>query len=213
MSFFPILLDLDGLPCLVAGGGRLGLHKAKLLLEHGADVTVVAPEACPELAALPVRLRRRTVAAQDVAGMALVVDATGDEAAQRLLSDACRRAHIPFNSACRVDDGSAIFPAVHRQGRTVLAVSTLGASPIASTRVRDALAARLPERMDEILDAMAALRPVSREAFPEQTRRRDFLRRCLEEMLALSRPLTGAEIEAITRRAAEQGSAPPPRGN
>ena len=37
MSFFPILLDLDGLPCLVAGGGRLGLHKAKLLLESGAD--------------------------------------------------------------------------------------------------------------------------------------------------------------------------------
>ena len=43
MAYFPILLDLDGLPCLVAGGGRLGLHKAKLLLEHGADVTVVAP--------------------------------------------------------------------------------------------------------------------------------------------------------------------------
>ena len=38
MSFFPILLDFDGLPCLVAGGGRLGLHKAKLLLENGYQI-------------------------------------------------------------------------------------------------------------------------------------------------------------------------------
>ena len=203
MSYFPILLDLNGLPCLVAGGGRLGLHKAKLLLESGADVTVAAPEVCPELAALPVRLLCRAVAAQDVAGMCLVVDATGDETAQRLLSDACRAKHIPFNSACRVDDGSAIFPAVYRQGRTVLAVSTLGASPIASARVRDALAAHVPGRMDEILDAMAALRPVSRAAFPEQTQRRDFLRRCLDEMLALSRPLTEAEIGTITEEIKE----------
>ena len=117
MSYFPMLLKLDGLPCLVAGGGRLGLHKAKLLLDSGADVTVIAPEVCPELAALPVKLLRRAVTAQDVAGMWLVVDATGDETAQRLLSDACRAQRIPFNSACRVDDGTLIFPAVSRQGR------------------------------------------------------------------------------------------------
>ena len=198
MSFFPILLDLSGLPCLVAGGGRLGLHKAKLLLEHGADVTVIAPEACPELAALPVRLLPRAVAAEDVAGMNLVVDATGDPAAQRLLSDACRARRIPFNSACKVDGGSAIFPAVHRQGRTVLAVSSLGASPIASARMRDALAARVPERMDEILDAMAELRPRARALFALQTQRSAFLRRCFDEMLTRSRPLTAAETETIT---------------
>ena len=197
MSFFPILLDFDGLPCLVAGGGRLGLHKAKLLLENGADVTVIAPEICPELAALPVNCLRRTVTAADVAHHSLVVDATGDPAAQRLLSEACRARRIPFNSACLVTDGSAIFPAVHRQGRTVLAVSTLGASPVASARVRDALAARMPERMDAILDAMAALRPRARAAFADQSLRRDFLRRCLDEMLRLARPLSEAETDAV----------------
>ena len=63
--------------------------------------------------------------------------------------------------------------------------------------MRDTLAAHLPERLDDILDAMAALRPVSREAFPAQSQRRTFLRRCLDEMLSLARPLTEAEIEAI----------------
>lgn len=203
MSWYPILIDFDGLPCLVAGGGRLGLRKAKLLLENGADVTVIAPEICPELAALPVTPLRRAVAAEDVAGMRLVVDATGDAAAQRLLSDACRAARIPFNSACRADDGSAIFPAARRRGRTVLAVSSLGASPMASALLRDALAAHVPERMDGILDAMAALRPRSRAAFAEQPRRREFLRRCLDEMLTLARPLTEAETDAIERETKE----------
>ena len=203
MSFFPILLDFDGLPCLVAGGGRLGLHKAKLLLEQGADVTVIAPEVCQELAALPVQCLRRTVTAEDVAHHSLVVDATGDPAAQRLLSEACRARRIPFNSACRVDDGSAIFPAVHRQGRTVLAVSTLGASPIVSTHLRDALATHVPEGMDAILDTMAALRPRSREAFEDQSQRREFLRRCLDEMLSLARPLTEAETDELIQEIKE----------
>ena len=33
MAFYPILIELQGAPCLVAGGGALALHKAKLLLE------------------------------------------------------------------------------------------------------------------------------------------------------------------------------------
>ena len=204
MAFFPILLELKDAPCLVAGGGRLGLHKARLLLENGADVTVIAPEVCPELAALPVTLLKRPVTAADVRGMLLVVDATGDSAAEALLSEACKAAHIPFNSACRVDDGSAIFPAVYRQGRTVLAVSSLGASPIASARLRDALAEKVPEDMDAILDAMSALRPRSREAIEDQSQRRAFLRRCLDEMLSLSRPLTGAETDAILHEIKEK---------
>jgi len=26
MAYFPLLIDLDGMHCLVAGGGRLALH-------------------------------------------------------------------------------------------------------------------------------------------------------------------------------------------
>ena len=197
MSYFPILLDLTDMPCLVAGGGRLGVHKAEALLCSGANVTVISPEICPELEALPVTILRREVRKEDVQGMLLVVDATGNAEAEALLSDACRLARIPFNSACRVSDGSAIFPAVYRHGRTVLAVSTLGASPAASSLLRDTLADHIPEEMDGILDTMADLRPLSREAFPSQPQRRAFLRRCLHEMIVLSRPLSVAETDAI----------------
>ena len=197
MAYYPILIDLQGMSCLVAGGGSLALHKAKLLSGQGAEVTVVAPEICEEIRSLPVTLQQHEVTAEDVSGKFLVVDATGSDAAQKLLSDACKAFHVPFNSACKVDDGTAIFPAVYQQGRTVVAVSSLGGSPAASARLRDKLAAAVPEEMDAILDCMAGLRPLSREWFSEQPDRRAFLHRCLDRMLETGSPLEEKEIREI----------------
>ena len=203
MSYYPILLELSGAPCLIAGGGSLGLRKARTLLGCDAAVTVADPEPCPELETLPVTLLRRKVSPEDVEGMLLVVDATGSEEARQTLAAACRERHIPFTSACGGEEGTAVFPAVARRGRTVLAVSSLGASPLISTRLRDALASQLPEGLDDILDAMASLRPRARAEFPERQQRSGFLRRCLEEMLALDRPLSEGELDAILREMKE----------
>ena len=203
MGFYPLLIDLQGLPCLVAGGGALAKHKVELLVGQGAAVTVVAPEISPEIRALPVAAAERRVRAEDAEGKALVVDATGDADAERLLREACRRMHIPFNSACRGEACTAVFPAVHQTGRTVVAVSTLGASPAACTRLRDQLAAHVPEEMDAILDGMAALRPLSRHWFDDQGARKRFLHRCLDEMLKQGRPLAPEETEVLRQEIIE----------
>ena len=197
MALFPIWIDWQGVPCLIAGGGSLARSKAELLCAQGADVTVIAPELCPGLLALPVTVRRRKVTAADVEGKLLVVDATGNEEAEALLRDACRAGHIPFNSACRGEDTTALFPAVHRQGRTMIAVSSTGASPAASAWLRDRLAGHIPEQMDEILAVLARLRPLSREYFDDQPTRRRFLNRCLDAMLVKGDPLAPEEIEGL----------------
>ena len=199
MALYPIFIEWQDMPCLIAGGGAVACRKAELLCAQGAAVTVVAPEICPALLALPVTVHRRTVTAEDVAGQSLVVDATGDEGAEALLREACRAARVPFNSACRGDGGTAVFPAVCRKGRTVVAVSSTGASPAASAGLRDRLAQHVPARMDDILACMARLRPLSRTYFDQQPTRRLFLRRCLDAMLTADRPLGPEEIEAIRR--------------
>lgn len=199
MSYYPIVLDWKGVPCLVAGGGAVALHKAEVLCRHGADVTVVAPEICEGLRSLPVRLTERPVTEEDVEGKRFVVDATGSGEAWKLLSEACGARGIPFNSACRVGDGSAVFPAVRQKGRTMVAVSTLGASPAACAWLADEVAARVPEGIDAILDTMADLRPLSRQWFSAQSDRRRFLHRCLDAMLKEGRPLTEEETGTIRR--------------
>ena len=197
MAFYPILMDWQDLPCLVAGGGRIALHNAELLLRQGAAVTVIAPELCPELLDLPLQAERREVRSGDAAGKSLVVDASGSAAAEAALRETCRQAHIPYICAGRGEACTALFPAVYQKGRTVVAVSSVGASPAASARLRDRLAEAVPEKMDEILDGMAALRPLSHAFFAEQKTRRRFLHRCLDRMLAENRNLTETEIASV----------------
>ena len=200
MAFYPLLIELDGASCLVAGGGAIALHKAELLKEQGADVTVTAPEICPEIKALCVKTLQRKVRAEDVDGKLLVVDATGDREAEEMLSGKCRELGIPFICAGRGDLCTAILPAVFRKGRTVVAVSSTGASPPASAWLRDELAKHVPERMDEILDRMAGFRKISKECFSEQKIRSQYLHACLEAMLEKGSPIGDDEEIRIRNR-------------
>src|ERR671936_2159011 len=50
--FYIACLKLSGRRCLVVGGGEIGLEKVEGLLACDADVTLIAPEAGPELEAL-----------------------------------------------------------------------------------------------------------------------------------------------------------------
>src|ERR671928_1056441 len=49
--FYIACLKLRGRKCLVVGGGEIGLEKVEGLLACGGDVTLIAPEAVPELEA------------------------------------------------------------------------------------------------------------------------------------------------------------------
>src|SRR6516225_4305533 len=57
--WYPIFLDIRDRPVLVVGAGKVGLRKAKGLIEAGAKVTVVAPYHLPDFEQLPLRLIRR----------------------------------------------------------------------------------------------------------------------------------------------------------
>lgn len=211
MAFFPVFVEWEGIPCMIAGGGPVALHKAELLCSLGADVTVVAPIICPELQALPIRMYLRKVSKEDVSGQCLVVDATGDAKTTLLLQKTCREQHIAFNSASRAEGGTAVFPAVYREGRTMLAVSSLGASPAASALLRDLLAEHIPTCMDEIMETMAELRTQSREAFNTQPMRSQFLHSCLNEMMRRQRALQPEEVLQIQHGIEENSFADDPK--
>ncbi len=199
MSFFPVLVQLENEPCLIAGGGAIALHKAEVLLREGALVTVVAPEVCKELEALPLKIERRCVRAEDAKDKLLVVDASGSKEAEELLTKACKEHHIPYICSGRGDACTAIFPAIFRKGRTTVAVSSLGASPPASAWLRDELAGYVPENMDLILERMAELRVHAKDNIDTQEKRKEFFHRCLAAMLEDGHILSESEAEEIMK--------------
>jgi len=76
-NYYPVFLDLKGKRVLVVGGGQVALRKVKSLLECGADVFVVAPEAVPELRQMAlegcIRWINREYAEEDLEGASLVI--------------------------------------------------------------------------------------------------------------------------------------------
>jgi len=182
-SYYMACLDLEGRSCLVVGGGRVGIEKAAGLLECGARVSVVAPQADPELADLPGEWIRRAYRSTDLEGRFLVVAATSNRSVnRRVFADAEARALL-----CNVVDTpelcSFILPAVHREGPIALAVSTGGASPALAQHLRERLAEQIRPEHADLAERLRALRPWVKAHYPTYEERRDYFRQLVEEAL------------------------------
>jgi siroheme synthase-like protein len=177
-------LDLDGRSCLVVGAGAVGLDKIRGLLEAGAAVTVVAPDAEPELADLPVEWLRRGYRTRDLDGRFLVVAATPHRELNRRVFEEAEERSLLCNTVDDPELCSVILPAVHRQGPIALAVSTGGASPALAQRLRDELGARIGAEHEELAERLRQLRPWAKAHYATYEERRAFFQSLVEEALS-----------------------------
>src|SRR3954465_3197508 len=88
-------LRLSGRPCLVVGGGEVGLEKVEGLLACGGDVTVVAPDVVGALRRSPpegsIRWGPRSYEESDLEGKFLVVAATSNTDVNIAVHDGAER--------------------------------------------------------------------------------------------------------------------------
>jgi precorrin-2 dehydrogenase/sirohydrochlorin ferrochelatase len=170
MSLFPIFLKLLDRPCLVVGAGEIAESKIQSLLTAGARVTVVAPEAKSDLAALADEGRfvwhRRAYVESDLDGVFLVVAATD----QLEVNAAVYRDAVKHNILCNaVDDPpncDFYFPSVVRRGKLQIAISTAGESPALAQQLRKELDEQLPQDLGPWLDDLGELRREVLAALP-----------------------------------------------
>jgi siroheme synthase-like protein len=182
--YYMACLDLEGRSVLVVGGGRVALEKVHGLLECGASVTVVAPEALPELLSLPIEWLARGYRAADLSGRLLVVAATSSKPLNRRVFAAAEARGVFCNVVDVPELCSLILPAVHREGPIAVAVSTGGASPALAQRIRDDVAGLVGPRHAELAEELRALRPWAKGALPTYEARRDYFRQRVEQALA-----------------------------
>jgi uroporphyrin-III C-methyltransferase/precorrin-2 dehydrogenase/sirohydrochlorin ferrochelatase len=141
-------IELTGRRVLVAGGGPVAARRVQALRVAGADVLVVAPQLCEELAELAedrvVRWRCGDVQERDLDGAWLVQTATGDRAVDAAVAGWAEARRTWCVTAGDVSVGTARTPAVTQTGDVLVGVVSTGAAdPSRSARVRDHLAATL----------------------------------------------------------------------
>jgi siroheme synthase-like protein len=138
--FYIACLRLTGRNCVVIGGGEVGLEKVEGLLACDADVTLVAPDAHPELAQLAlegsIRWERREYRPEDLDGCLIAIAATADTDVNiRVFEDAEERAML-VNVVDVPPLCNFILPAIVRSGPLAIAISTAGASPALAKRMK-----------------------------------------------------------------------------
>jgi len=184
---FPLFLKLAGRDVLVVGAGPIGTSKARSLLEAGARVTVVAPEAQPEVrelaAAGALVLHARAFADADVDGAWLVVAAATPDVNRAVASASeARRTFV-----LAVDDptsASAYGAGVVRRGGVTVAVSTDGRAPALAGLLREALEAVLPDELASWTAEAERLRGVWKTRGVPMAERRPLLLEALNQLYA-----------------------------
>lgn len=197
VSYYPVMLDLNGKRCVVVGGGAVAERKVRGLLAAGAnELIVVSPQATSGLEQLSaegsILLKSREYLDSDLVGAAIVFAATPIRSVNDAIATACRAAAIWVNVADLAEQGDFVTPAAVRRGELLIAITTGGASPALTARMKRELEALYDEDFAGRLALLRELRErmIARE--PNEARRQAILR-LAAEIVAAGMP---AEVRA-----------------
>ncbi|MEA3291295.1 MAG: siroheme synthase CysG [Pseudomonadota bacterium] len=184
MDFLPIFLKMTGRAGLVVGGGEVAARKVRILLEAGADVTVVAPRLCETVQRLLDERRIRHIAAEfspeQLDSFELVIAATDDPAVNQRVSGAAGASHLPVNVVDQPELCSFIMPSIIDRSPVVVAVSTGGASPVLARLLRARLETLIPGGYGRLAKLVERYRRKAGDKLATINQRRMFWERILQ---------------------------------
>lgn len=173
---FPVSLKIEGARCLVVGGGRVALQKARALRRAGARVTVVSPELCSGFKRLDARHLRRPFRPVDVKGQVLAIAATDDPKVNRSVHRECARRGILVNVVDVPALCTFIVPSVVRRGPVTVAISTDGESPALAKALRKDLERLYPRSLGRFARSVGRARRRVLRALPASKARTRILK-------------------------------------
>ncbi|HEY7509973.1 MAG TPA: bifunctional precorrin-2 dehydrogenase/sirohydrochlorin ferrochelatase [Vicinamibacteria bacterium] len=180
---YPAFLKLAGRPVLVVGGGAMAAAKLPALLAAGAVVTLVAPEARPEIEAAGVTVVRRAFAAADLERAWFVVAAATPEVNEEVARAAEDR-RVFVNAVDDPRRASAYLGGVVRRDGVTVAISTDGAAPALAALLRQGLDAVLPGDLGAWVAEARRLKAAWRRDGVPMAERRPALLRALNRLYA-----------------------------
>ena len=142
-ALFPMFLKLTGKTCLVVGAGEVGEPKIGSLIETGAEIRVVAPEATAAVqawaSANKISLHYRGFVPADLDGAFLTVVATSSRQLNGSIYREAQRRSVLCNVVDDPEYCDFYYPAVVRRGDLQIAISTSGQSPSLAQKLRQQL--------------------------------------------------------------------------
>src|SRR5947209_6484579 len=176
--FYIACLRLTGRRCVVVGGGEVGLEKVEGLLACDASVTLVAPEAHPELIQLAlegsIQWEQREYESADLEGALIAIAATNDTDLNiGVFNDAEARSML-VNVVDVPPLCNFILPAIVRNGPLAIAISTAGASPALAKRMKREIGELFGEPYAHLAILLNEARGWAKASLPTYQDRKEF---------------------------------------
>lgn len=164
MKPYPIfLIGLEKRHCIFIGGGHEAEFKVKGLLDCDATVTVIHPTLTPQLEVWADEALftwiKRPFQPGDLHGAFFVMAERSDPETNALIWEEAEREGCLVNVMDDVQHCNFVAGSVVRRGPLTLSISTSGAAPALSVRMRERFEKELGPEYETFLTWMQALRP------------------------------------------------------
>jgi siroheme synthase-like protein len=199
---YPVNLLVAGRRCVVVGAGRVATRKVEALLEAGAEVVVIAPEASADIRAWRdagrLQWSERPFTPADLDDAWLATAATSDRAVNQAVFDAGQARRVWVNAADDPKRCSFTLMSVVRQGDLVVTVGTGGRSPALATHLKEHIRTEMGPDYGVLLDLLSEAREQMRSS-GRSSEDADWQRALDSGMLDLIRSGRVAEAKELLR--------------
>jgi precorrin-2 dehydrogenase / sirohydrochlorin ferrochelatase len=178
------MLRLKGKKVVVVGGGKVAERKVTGLLNTGARLVVVSPEATNELTSLAsdgmLEWLKKPFSKEDIEGAFLIFAATNDDELNQYVKTAASDQQL-VTIADDPERSDFHVPSHIRQGQLSIAVSTGGASPTLARKIREQLESQFDERYEEYVEFLYSARKRILAEVKDPSRKRRILTAIVSE--------------------------------
>ncbi|MBL0010311.1 MAG: uroporphyrinogen-III C-methyltransferase [Nitrosomonas sp.] len=184
MDFLPVFLNIKNKACLVVGGGEVATRKTLLLLQAGAQVSVVSPKLDTTLKEYLVHGKIKFCAEyfqpRQLKNIVLVIAATNDRTTNQLVSEAAQQRQIPVNVVDDPDLCTFIMPSIVDRSPLLIAISSGGQSPVLARLLRAQLEIMIPVAYARLAAIAGKFRQYVKQHLTHPEKRRIFWEKLLQ---------------------------------
>lgn len=194
MAYFPMFMNIEKKRCLVAGGGMVAYHKVLVLLDFGAEVTVVAPQVEQEIKSIKnITICQREFKKEDLDGCVLAVAATSDREFNHRFAELAKAKGIAVNAVDQKEDCTFIFPSYIKERNLVGAFSSGGNSPLLTQYLKHVLSGVLTGELGAVGEYMGSIRETVKSQVADENMRKQVYQNVLKKLLAQNKRELGKE--------------------
>ncbi|MFC4024319.1 NAD(P)-binding protein [Oceanobacillus longus] len=184
MTAVPLMIELREQNVVIVGGGHVAERRIHSLLQGGASITVISPVIEEGIRFHwekgNLKWKKKYFESHDVDGAFLIVVATNDSMVNESVIEASPPNSL-INAVAEADKGNVEFPAFFRRGKLTIGISTNGASPQLSTKIKRDLQTVYSEKYEDYLDFLFESRQLIKKSTFDKMHQKLLLKELLSD--------------------------------